>query len=103
MNQVHRSRRSDRAGEFGERVRDATMHTRVDTEFVVATADVLHERVSTNDRARRPIAFQTAHRTESCLQPTVIILDPIARVLIHVVNAPGRSSSIPLRAAPRGR
>ena len=37
--------RSDCAGEFGERDGDATMHTGVDTEFVVAAADVLHQGV----------------------------------------------------------
>ena len=78
--------RSDCAGKFGERVRDATMHTRIDAEFVVAAADVLHQHVTTDDRARGPVTFQTAHRTESRLQPTVIILDPIVRVLIHVVK-----------------
>lgn len=51
-------------GEFGERVLDAAMGARVDAEFVVTAADVLHERVTTNDHPGSVIAFESTHRTE---------------------------------------
>ena len=43
---------SDRAGEFAECVLDTPMSARVDTEFVVAATDVLHQRVTAHDHSR---------------------------------------------------
>ena len=68
---------SDRVGELGERVRDTTLRTSVDTEFVVAAADVLHQCVTADDRARRPVAFESAHRTEPSFESAVVVLDPL--------------------------
>lgn len=42
---------SDRAGEFGERGLDAPVAARVGAEFVVAASDVLHARMTTDDRS----------------------------------------------------
>jgi hypothetical protein len=49
---------SDGAGEFGERGRDAPMGTRINSEFVVAAPNVLHERVTAHDDPRGPVAFE---------------------------------------------
>ena len=65
------------------------MHTRVDTQLVVASAHVLHQRVTTNDHTRGPVMFQTSHRTEPCFQSAVIIFDPIVRALPRVVKRAG--------------
>ncbi len=53
--------RLDGAGEFGERGFDPTMRRCFDAEFVVAAADVLHQRVTANDDVRGLVAFETAH------------------------------------------
>ncbi len=76
----------DRPDQFGERIGDATMHARVDTQFIVTAADVLHERVATDDRACGPVAFQTAHRSEPRFQSAVVVLDPVVGVLLRVVK-----------------
>lgn len=81
---------SDCPRQFGERVRDATTHPRVDTKFVVAAPDVLHQRVTPNDHRRGLIAFEAAHRTQPRFQSTVVILDPIVRVLLRVVKRAGK-------------
>jgi len=78
--------RLDRAGEFGERVRHATMHRCLDAEFVMAAPDVLHERVTTHDHPRGPIAFQSAHRSQAGLEAAVVAFDPVVRVLLRVMK-----------------
>ena len=50
--------RSDRPGEFGERGRDAPMMPGFDAEFVVAAANVLHERVTPDDHAGGVVVFE---------------------------------------------
>ena len=84
--------RSDRLCEFGERVRDAPMGTRVDTEFVVTAADVLNERVTTDDHSGGVVSFEATHRTESGLEPTVVAFDAVVRVLLRVVKRGGNEA-----------
>ena len=62
---------SDDASEFGERVRDAPMDARVDSEFVMPSTHVLHERMAADDHAYSVVAFDAAHRAESRFQSTV--------------------------------
>lgn len=73
-------------GEFGERVLDAAMGARVDAEFVVTAADVLHERVTTNDHPGSVIAFESTHRTEPRFESAVITFDAVVRILLGVVK-----------------
>jgi hypothetical protein len=68
---------SDRLGEVGERRGDPQYGWDVDTEFVVAAAEVLDERVSCDDHLCGGIGGQPAHRAEPVFQPTVVGLDRI--------------------------
>ena len=81
--------RSDGAGEFRERGRDATVGASVASQFVVASADVLHERVTAHDHAGAVITFESAHRSQSCLQAAMVGFDPIVRILLSVVTRSG--------------
>ena len=54
-------------------------------EFVVAAAKVLHERVTSDHDARRPIGLQAAHRSEPSLQSSVVALDAVVRLPAAVV------------------
>ena len=58
----------------------------VDAEFVMASSNVLHQRMSAHDDAGRAVTFQAAHRSEPGLEPAVIALDPIVRILVGVVE-----------------
>ena len=58
-------------------------------EFVVAPPEVLHQRVASHDHSCRVVAFQAAHRTESDLEPAMVTLDSVVRVLLHVVKRGG--------------
>jgi hypothetical protein len=60
--------------------------SRAAPKFVVAAADVLRERVTTDDHASGPVAFESAHRPESRLQASVVGFDPVVRVLLRVVE-----------------
>ncbi len=55
-------------------------------EFVVATPNVLHERVTAHDHTGAVVAFESAHRSEPRLEPSVVDFDPIVRVLLSVVE-----------------
>ena len=69
---------SDHLSELIERGGDAKpIGDRVDSEFVVAAAKVLHERVAADHDRRRPVAFEPAHRSKTRLQSAVITLDAI--------------------------
>jgi hypothetical protein len=46
----------------------------------VATAEVLHEGVPGDDRLRRLVGSQAAHRSEPVFELTVISLDRIVRM-----------------------
>ena len=78
--------RSDGSGEFGERGRDAPMRSGIASEFVVASADVLHERVTADDHAGGVVAFEAAHWAESGLEAAVVSFDPVVRVLGGVME-----------------
>ena len=58
----------------------------IDTEFVMAAPEVLYERVTTIDHAGGSVTFEAAHRSQSRLEPAVICLDPIVRILLDVME-----------------
>ena len=62
------------------------MRAGFDPEFVVAAAEVLHERVAAHDHAGGAIALEATHRSQPRLEPAVVGLDPIVRVLLGVVE-----------------
>ena len=49
-------------------------------EFVVASPDVLDERVASDDNGGGSVAFESANWAKTCPQLTVIALGPIVRV-----------------------
>jgi hypothetical protein len=51
-------------------------------EFIVAAAEILHERVTGGQDPRGPVALQAAHRPQPRFQPAVISLDRVVRVLL---------------------
>ena len=55
-------------------------------EFIVTTAEVLDERVPGGDDPCGAVAFQAAHRPQPSLQPAVIGLDRVVRVLLNDVQ-----------------
>jgi hypothetical protein len=67
--------RSDGHRELVKGCADPVAAGDVGGEFVVAAADVLHERVPGGDDPRGPVAFQSAHRPQPCFQPPVIRFD----------------------------
>jgi hypothetical protein len=52
------------SGEFGERANNAPMGTRINSEFVVASPQVLHQRVTAHDNSRRVVTLESTHRAE---------------------------------------
>jgi hypothetical protein len=79
-------------GEFGERGLDAPVVARVDAEFLVPAADVLHERVTTHDHPGGVVAFESTHRTQSRFESTVVAFDAVVRVLLDVVKRGGHEA-----------
>src|SRR5437763_8131703 len=61
--------RSDNFGEFGERRRNAPVGARIDPEFIVAAAQILHERVDGHDHAGGAITLEATHRSQPRLEP----------------------------------
>jgi hypothetical protein len=59
--------------------------TGFDAEFVVASPQVLHERMPTNNDRGGRVGLQTAHWSQSCFESAVVVLDPVVRVLVGVV------------------
>ena len=57
------------------------MSARVDVEFVVTAADVLHERMTAHDHSGRMVAFESAHWTEPGFESSVVALHAVVRVL----------------------
>ena len=90
---------SEGSCEFGERGRDSAMLPDVDAEFVVAAANVLHERETAHDHSGGTGAFESVHRSESGFEAAVVGFDPIVRVLLGVVER-GRGNRKPLNAEP---
>ena len=78
---------SDHLGEFVERCRHSEMASSgLDTEFVVATAQVLHQGVTTDYHRRALIGLETAHRSQPGLEPAVVALDAVVAVSLGVVK-----------------
>lgn len=59
-------------------------------EFVVAAAEVLHERMPGTDHTRRAEPFQPAHRAQPRREPTVICLNRVIRVPLDNVARSGQ-------------
>ena len=79
--------RSGRFSEFVEGCRHTqTLVARFDTDFVVTSPQVLDESMAANHDRRGPIRSQAAHRPQPCLEPSVIALDPVVRILARVVQ-----------------
>ena len=76
---------SDRAGEFAD-LFDAAMRARVDTEFVVPAADVLHQRMTAHDHSSAVVALESAHWSEPGFESAVVAFDAVVRVLLSVVK-----------------
>jgi len=77
---------SDHRGEFVEGCRGSEVAAAgFDTEFVVAAAQVLDERVAADHHRRSPIGLEAAHRSEPGLDSTVVALDAVVRELVGVV------------------
>ena len=72
---------SDHGGEFGERGRDSIPERDVDSKFVVTSAEVLHEGVSGRKNDSGPDSFESPHRAQPRLEPTVISLDPVVSTI----------------------
>jgi hypothetical protein len=77
--------RSDRQGQLAEGSCDPPSHWLLDAEFVVSAADVLHERVSSDDDRSSAIGFETAHRLQAPLELPMICLDAVIGVLLVMV------------------
>ena len=69
-------------GEFGEGCRESMPGVDIDAEFVVAAADVLDEGVPGTDDPGRAEPFESAHRPQPSLKPSVIGFDRVVGVLL---------------------
>jgi len=91
---------SDRVSELGERGGDTTIWISIDTEFVVPSTHVLHQRVAAHDHPGGVVAFEATHWAEPCREPAVVALNAVVRILGTMLwNAAGTSSSIAARNA----
>ena len=62
----------------------------VDSEFVMTASRIFDERVTLDHNRRGPIGTSTAHRSQSRFEASVVILDPIVRIMLSVMNhSPG--------------
>ncbi len=66
----------------GQRER-STYNLCPNAEFVVTSAEVLHERVTAHDHAGAALPFETAHRAEPGLETSVVALDRVVGVPLH--------------------
>jgi hypothetical protein len=57
------------------------------------SAEVLDERVSGHNHPGATVLLEPTHRSQSCLQPAVIALDPVVGVPVGAVPRPGSSAS----------
>ena len=64
--------------------------SRFGAEFIVASAEVLHERVSVDDHAGGVVGFEAAHWFEPRFESTLSALDSVIRVLLGVVHRAGQ-------------
>src|SRR5437867_11851003 len=85
-----RARLGSEAGrEFGEPDPDTITGGHIDGEFVVAAAQVLHERVAGRHQTEGADRRHAAHRLQSGLEASVVGLDTVVRVLINYVPSGG--------------
>ena len=80
-------------GKFGEGNAHSIMDGQLSGELIVAAAEVLHERVAGGDSSQRGDHLESAHRSQSCLEPAVVSLDTVVRVLLNDV-ARGREQVV---------
>jgi hypothetical protein len=73
----------DRQGQLVEGSQDPEIYCFFGPEFVVAAADVLDERVPGANHLGRAEPFESTHRSQSGLEPTVIGFDGVIRVVLH--------------------
>src|SRR5260370_36034469 len=73
-------------------------------DVVVATAQVLHEGVTGGEGASWAVTLQPAHRPEPGLQPPVVCLDRVVRIVPGGVQGPtGSARRGPAGNRARGR
>ena len=77
---------SDSQCEVGEGDTESVSFWLFGGDVVVAWAQVLHERVPGCDRLGGAVLLETAHRSKSGLEPTVIGFDGVVRVLLDPVQ-----------------
>src|SRR5215207_7467888 len=65
-----------------ERHRHPSVPQCLDRQLMVATADVLHERMAGNDHPGAVVLLEPAHRSQPRLQPAVIAFDMVVGVLL---------------------
>ena len=83
--------RSDCSSELVERGRKAEpVADRVDTELVVPSSQVLHERMPNDHHRGGSVAFEAAHRSQPRLQTAVVTLDPIVPMSTGVMHDVGQ-------------
>jgi hypothetical protein len=61
----------------------------IQTEFVVATAEILDERMSSTDYPYRAESFETTHRPQPSREPAMIGFDRVNGVLLSDVAGSG--------------
>jgi hypothetical protein len=75
--------RSDDFGQFRQRSRDTTARVDFDAEFVVASPQVLRERVAGDENMGAAIGLESAHRPQPRFEPAVVVLDANVVSLHH--------------------
>jgi transposase len=83
---------SNRQGEVVERDGQPLAGRHLDRQLIVASPDVLHERMTGNDDPGATVLLESSHRSQSCLQAAVIGLDPVVGVPLGAV--PGRRQQV---------
>jgi hypothetical protein len=82
----------DRRGEPVERDRQPPARRPLDGQLVVATANVLNERVARDDDAGAAVLLQAPHRSQPRLQAAVVGLDTVVGIPIGAM--PGRRDQL---------
>lgn len=70
-------------------MRGSVANGNIGGEFIVAAAEVLHERVPGGNDPYGLVAFQPVHRPQPRFQPTVICFDRVVRVPLDSVQRGG--------------
>src|SRR5829696_9037542 len=76
---------SDHQGQFVDRHGHSPVRWLLDRQLVVSAPKILHQGVSGDGHSGTAVLFETAHGTQSRLQPPVIALDPVVGVPISAV------------------